>query len=83
MMQNFRARSDILVGQYEDEDEVQHSISDTSDGELEETTGKKKPTKYVCWNNLYCNLLLVCGGGGGLLSSLDGLYEGWGSTPQP
>ena len=52
-MQNFRARSDLLVGQYEDEDEVQHSISDTSDSEQDERTGKEKhatPTKYVCWN---------------------------------
>ena len=44
-MQNFRARSDVLVGQYEDEDEVQHSISDT-DSEQEEKTGKEKTTKY-------------------------------------
>jgi hypothetical protein len=53
MMQNFRARSDLLVGQYEDEDEVQHSISDTSDSEQDERIGKEKhvtPTKYVCWN---------------------------------
>ena len=50
-MQNFRARSDILVGQFEDEDEVQHSISDTSDSEQEEKTGREKRTtaaKYVC-----------------------------------
>ena len=42
MMQNFRARSDVLVGQYEDDDEVQHSISDTSDSDQEEKTGKGK-----------------------------------------
>ena len=41
-MQNFRARSDLLVGQYEEEDEVQHSLSDTSDSEEEEKTGKEK-----------------------------------------
>jgi hypothetical protein len=51
MMQNFRARSDVLVGQFEDEDEVQHSISDTSDSEQEEKIGREKRTtaaKYVC-----------------------------------
>ena len=54
MMQNFRARSDILVGQYEDEDEVQHSISDTSDSEQEEKTAKEKRfarAKYACGNS--------------------------------
>ena len=41
-MENFRARSDVLVGQYEDDDEVQHSISDTSDSDQEERIEKDK-----------------------------------------
>ena len=44
-MANFRARSDLLVSQYEDEDEVQHSLSDTSDSGQDDDIGKKEKGK--------------------------------------
>ena len=46
MMRNFRARNDLLVRQYEDEDVVRHSISDSSDSEQEEKSAVQ-PSKYV------------------------------------
>ncbi|XP_046859359.1 kinesin-like protein KIF27 isoform X2 [Xenia sp. Carnegie-2017] len=46
MMRNFRARNDLLVRQYEDEDVVRHSISDSSDSEQEEKSAVR-PSKTL------------------------------------
>ena len=50
MMQNFRARSNLLINQFEEEDEVQRSLSDTTDSDQEEKSEKEKqatPSKLV------------------------------------
>ena len=57
MMQNFRARSHLLISQYEEEDEVQHSISDTTDSDQDETLEKEKqvtPSKLVHVTYIIC-----------------------------